>query len=752
MSHKGNKNLLRTFLDLSFPVMLIVTNIGFFLPQVLYRGNKGEFNNAFAALALEYQPYAIGAGGLMVLVGLVLGRGVYDRYVSLLAVCGFLIWLQANVLVWEYGALDGRGLDWSSEPWRGWLDGVIWVGGVVGAITFGPRIRRAVVFSATALLCIQTVASIAAGVLHADTTKTPPLATQDSAPPWLYEFSSSHNVIQVVLDGFQADVFLEIVEESEVDYRSLFSGFTYFRGATGVYTRTEMSVPAFLSGRLYRNKVPKKRFKQEVFEGSKNIIRSLERGGYRVDFVVPLGITSRYQLKNFYVLTEPYQASHKAQATAEARKLMDLVLFRVFPHVVKGWIYRDGRWLLQSAWGKRRESLSFFANRDFLLDLSENLVVGTSEPVYKYLHVKMSHPPPVVSEDCGYAGKVLPVQRDNMKRQYECTLEVLARLLKKLRVARVYDESLILIHADHGSGFPLWDVESEGRAAGAGGIEDEFLSRLAGYALPLLAVKRPRAKGDLKISEAPVSLTDIPDTIATSVGLEEEFGGKAVFSVAEDDSRERVFFFHRWEGNKFDYFQEFYEYRILDSPFERASWRPVGSKDPAVSSYESEEFELTSNQALRLKEVKPYRLGDKITFGSGGNSQPYQEDGWCDPEPAFTWSCGAFSSLLLPLRQEVAGDLVLKVEASPFLVAGKLKEQRVAVLLNGRLVGEWRLETRGFRELSLILPREALAGHSAASVAFVLRDATSPVRVGYNKDNRILGLALRSLELQREGD
>ena len=52
-----------------------------------------------------------------------------------------LLWAQGNLMVWEYGLLDGRSIDWTKDTWRGWLDFSIWVGGFITAMVTGSRAR-----------------------------------------------------------------------------------------------------------------------------------------------------------------------------------------------------------------------------------------------------------------------------------------------------------------------------------------------------------------------------------------------------------------------------------------------------------------------------------------------------------------------------------------------------------------------------------------------------------------------------------
>ena len=101
------------------------------MPFTLYIGNINEFTVSFGAMMQLYASAIIFIVFIFGLFGMFMRDSVYSRYAALLAIIGILIWIQGNLLVWNYGLLDGRAIDWSKNTWRGWLEVAIWGGGLI---------------------------------------------------------------------------------------------------------------------------------------------------------------------------------------------------------------------------------------------------------------------------------------------------------------------------------------------------------------------------------------------------------------------------------------------------------------------------------------------------------------------------------------------------------------------------------------------------------------------------------------------
>jgi hypothetical protein len=646
---------------------LIVANIFLFGPFTLYAGNVEEFTVPLASILGFLLIPALVLVALLCAAGFFLPDGAYCRYVSVLFALGLLIWLQGNLLVWKYGLLDGQGIDWSQGTWRGWVDGAVWAALLATAFIASRRIHKLAVVAAVALLSIQLVSLAAASFKNPEIWKEKEMIS--TAPPGeIYEFSSGRNVIHVILDGFQSVMFREIIDEDPDYYRNALEGFTFFREATGVFPTTRMSVPALLSGKIYQNDIPMLEFRRKTLAG-KNIINVLHDRGFEVD-IVNLGVGKglRKRVSGFYIVPVPYGVTQKQYELYNSALMLDLVLLRHAPYFLKKSIYNDQLWFVQKLLEQERIHLRYFANQAFFQNLIDNLSVGRDGPVYKYMHLFTTHPPIVVNERCEYAGEILGATRENRIIQNRCGLEHFIEFIDKLKTSGVYDNSLIVLNADHGNGVGI-TMKGLDREGAHSAIGEQNLSLIASSALPLLAVKPPNSKGPMQISDAQASLTDIPDTISSILNLGESFNGRSAYDIDPDEVREREFYYYKWRHENWqdDYFKHLDGFLIRGSAFDAASWRTGQVRHEPGVSYRTDKIDFGSPEALRFQRI-----------------------GWGKQETidgrTFNWARGGSASLFLSLPKDKAIVLTANVRSFPFP-----KPLHITVSVDGKAVGNWEL-------------------------------------------------------------
>jgi len=329
---------------------------------------------------------------------------VHQRLVALLFALASLIWIQSYFLVWKYGLLDGQGIRWEKYPWQGWLDGFVWLAFIVLAVIFFKPVYKIAAGGSIALIAILLLSSFLTDVRQIKPSRVKEKSRTASIPrPSLFEFSPERNVIQFVLDGFQSDFFKELAESDKKRFDQTFDGFTFFEDAIGVYPTTEMSVPAYLGGAIYKNNVPTKEFLADIF-GGKIIGNVLFDEGYQVDIIggPGPGYFRKTSFTNFYFIPVPYRGTRAQRERIGAAGLLDLALFRAAPHSLKKVVYHNQRWLFQRLISGNDETraMRYFSHEAFLNDLVHQMRTTADTPVYKYIHLMTPHPPIFVNENC----------------------------------------------------------------------------------------------------------------------------------------------------------------------------------------------------------------------------------------------------------------------------------------------------------------------------------------------------------------
>ena len=538
-----------------------------FATLTIYAGNTAEFVASFTAILIAYIPYMlllICASGL---IGIVMTENGFSRYVAVLAALGLLFWIQGNVLVWDYGVLDGSPIDWLDRAWRGVFDLAVWSGVLLVAISAYKRFGRALLFGALATLLIQlvNVAVIVSGesVLTASSVEANIVGKEA-----INRFSKDSNIVHIVMDGFQSDIFAEILEDtSDHDFPKDLSGFTFYQDNLGVFPFTQLTIPALLSGELYRNEVPIDVFVKDTLRG-KTILNTAYDAGYEVDIAAQIPLRNVYSLgkhTNAYGITLAEHVSQADYVMNDSAKLLDLALFRVVPHFGKALVYRDELWVFRGM--VRSEAylqMHYFADLAFLSQLSESMTADRDVPVYKMFHLMLSHRPTVGNEKCEFDGRN-PTDRRSVTHQARCGLLGVTSVLRKMKGLGIYDSSLIVLMADHGAWVPV-DLENDASAA-----EN---TRIA-MSVPVLAIKPPNTLHPFRVSRAPTSIIDVPATIADIAEFGASFDGVSVLALPDDEARVRRHFAYPWGTNKQfpAYLLPIQEYEVDGSPFDTTAWR-----------------------------------------------------------------------------------------------------------------------------------------------------------------------------------
>jgi hypothetical protein len=537
------------------------------VPASLYLGNLRDFRFAPLPVAQVLAVPILVLALLGIAVARLLPRNA-SRLCAALATLTLLSWTQAYLLVWDYGPLDGQPIDWSVGGWRGLVDLPLWVAGLGLALKFHERLARPLATAALCLVALQAVVVVADGLrqrqaLAEKSTRRFPTDDLDAVA----RFSPERNVVHILLDSLQSDVFHEAVTgPGGPRLQAALGGFTWFEEHLGTYPATHMALPVIVSGRVYRNDIPMGEYHEAAYERG-SILRAARQAGFEVDIVAEswmLDELARGGVDHAYVPSEPSRVVHAA-------RLLDLALFRAVPHVVKRFVYNDQNWLAQRLLaGTNLMMFPYFSHNAFLDQLVRRFAADRPRPVYKFFHLTSTHAPFVANPDCSFAGRALEATRAAVVAQSRCSLSFVAALLERLRQAGIYEDSLIVIMADHGGwlGPPRYRHGTFGDARATYDLDP----RMVGLATPLLAIKPPGAANGFNVSASQTSMTDVAATIDALAGFGAGLPGRSVMEPREP-AVERRYHGYAWTGEQHPrYLPEVVEYLITGTAYDARSW------------------------------------------------------------------------------------------------------------------------------------------------------------------------------------
>ena len=552
-----------------FPVSLFFSaTVIFFIPFRAYLSSASEFGLGPVAVAAWLLSLTAVASGLLYLI---LGRlGLRARVVAvaLFIAAAILVWAEAGIIGWRGGMLDGSSIDWTLFKPDRLHDAALWACLLVLAISFPGRICRLSGKISAAALVVQLVALPALwGAHRADFVGNNSAYGQRN----LMSFSRQGNVVILVMDMYQSNVFGEMVNRREPLMDKL-NGFTYFRNALSNYPVTSASIPAVLTGDVYDNSLPHSEYLRKIFR-ERSLFRSAFESGYSIS-VLPWIYNELYFPPEFGA-AERGANNNLAGQLLEMSRLADVALFLELPHGLKSHIYNGGQWRVSrfingfrtaKAEGgfplpdtTKREDIAF-VNR-FMSGADASGV----KPAFKFYHLSGNHIPLDTNEEL--KAEKMEFNFQNSTRQGKAALRLLAEVLDKMRAVGVYDNSLIIILGDHGSGV---DIPSA-----RGG---KPLTGWQARGVPLLLVKAPGASGAMKVSEAPVMLSDIPATVTALSRMKGSFPGINVFEVDPNKFRPRSFINSGTGSFLNDRFESLEYFEVGKNSWDSSSWKLTGRK------------------------------------------------------------------------------------------------------------------------------------------------------------------------------
>ena len=682
--------------------LLVFANVFLFATFSVYAGSPEEFEVSYIDMLGSQWWSLVLVFLLLLLPGLISNRAFAKKYVSFLFVLGVLTWFQAGFLLWDYGVFDGRDFSWDQYDTYGWLDMALWLGLLFASIRFADRILPLVVMVSGILLAGQAVL-VYNQVENANDELTKDHVYSYELPEGFLDLSSKQNIIHFVLDSFQTDVFLQLIEDN--DLYEEFSGFTLFYENAAVTPHTSFAIPAIFSGQLFDGSgSPADYYQKSIQSGFQN---TLYDKGYTVNLIPKMSMRTG-SFSNYFMVSSSYKGAVNDLKRQNTAQLVDVALFRSSPHFVRKFIFDGGNWLLLPIF-RGETNVQSIVEKAFLEDYINGLRVGTDAPAYHFIHIKPPHPPYVTLADGSYAGEILPNTRENFLNESRPVIDLMRLYIAKLKSLGIYDNALIVLQGDHGS-----EIKPV--------VNDEEVKVCLSRSAALLAVKPPGATDTLKVSNTQTSILDTAPTILA-------YAGEATTSVFDLDpglQRQRQFLTvdSRKEQTRVSY------YSINGSVFDPNSCKKEKSLTVAI-------------------EKPVYQYGTKIQFGMTGNGDSFMGVGWSACDARFCWSNGHSSFINLPI--ETSGkDLDMHIRLIPFVIKPQIPRQRIRVLVNGTQLVEWIGTERKFQNFKLRIPAEYVTGKEL-QISFELPDAVRPNLLDLGGDKRLLGAGLVSLKLDVAG-
>ncbi|MCL4822178.1 MAG: sulfatase-like hydrolase/transferase [Vicinamibacteria bacterium] len=372
------------------------------------------------------------------------------------------------------------------------LFAALWVVGSIRLARVHDPLRVAPAFAA---LAVSWVASDAWGFAQRRIVYVPPAEDRPAGAS-----IAAPNVYHLLFDEYDTRFFLSTLTP-EVE-RAL-GGFTFFPQALSTAGRTMASIPAVFTGGPVQDV-----HAWSALNSDRSFLHWLRLGGYRTHGYLPL-------LWSFEQQQFDQAHYHLRRHEVDHTGLFVATWLRAYlPEMVWAWTGPQN-WVAQLGAGRQLPISSPIVSLAAFGKALEDEPRRPASGQYVFVHVLIPHGPYVLRADCSRRPDVTrfhPTEGDPLDQARCATSRILAWVELLERLGRL-DDSLVVIHADHGapfdwsSGRPVWIPPRQQR-----GLELRSL----------LLVKPPGAARTrpLRVVDEPASLLDVAPTILAVTGVE----------------------------------------------------------------------------------------------------------------------------------------------------------------------------------------------------------------------------------------
>ena len=529
-------------------------------------------SSLFFGVGNVWQPVALFAAAVAVALALLMSalRGrAFNVAFALVIALGVSAYVQAMLLNTGLPPADGNAVVWDSYTKITVGSAAVWLG--ILALCVALSLKRSLAFKgAASFATLLLVVAQSIGLAQLLSQPTDDGSTLGAEKPYvtmqgMMDVSEKSNVVMFVLDTFDTR-YLNDLLATHPDALAEMTGFTYYPDSVGSMIPTRYAMASLVTGRSLTAEDPA--FSNSLLRSwyaDNNLLDEANRLGYSVGVYasdMPQGMTALSE-KTINVHSIP---SYTGSFADTVGILTRCALYRDLPWAAKPafWFYTDE---LNNAITPSRDTEQGLDNIPYLLDdptyyqdlTSHGLSADDTgeKGAFRIIHLEGSHFPYNMDENAQAVDEGVSAEQQRLG-----ALKIVSEYLRQMKELGVYDQSTIIITADHGEWYLSPDI--------------------TGSTSPMLLVKPAGAADEpVAVSDAATGHMDLPATIVGAMGGDASAWGTPV-EEAPGLPRQRTYRSTAVEGDDFTY-TWIKEWAVDGNVLDWESWEKTDQQWPIVS-------------------------------------------------------------------------------------------------------------------------------------------------------------------------
>lgn len=409
-------------------------------------------------------------------------RTVFHIMILAGSVLFYILYIQGNWMVKNLPPLDGSEIIW--ENYGRIENKIIIAAGIVFCAVIILLVKKCgLKKTVRRLTLVSTVVLVMLSVsLVSTVTGYNALKRKDGVVFSMKNFnniSENQNFLIFLADAVDAGTFSRILNDSP-EYKNIFEDFTFYSDAASVYPYTRDAIPQILSGSINRNEKEFSEYSSDAYNHSK-LFSMLEEEGYSLNL---------YDHELIWNGNREYGVSNadsiyniRIDLTDYAKQELRWILFKYLPYSLKKY--------------SKINDLNFnkcyydWKNASIYTEIaSHNQLDKQADSMFQFVHVEGAHEPFRYDKDLNI------ISGGTYSQAIEASITLIKEYIQRLKENGAYDNSIIVIMADHGY---CTEPVSE--------LSENILYRYN----PVLLIKGYQEKHEFLETDTPVSYADLTD-------------------------------------------------------------------------------------------------------------------------------------------------------------------------------------------------------------------------------------------------
>ena len=378
-------------------------------------------------------------------------KNIYNIFLILGFIVFLVTYIQGNYLSGALPVLDGTPIEWSGYKIQKVFSVLILIAVTTIVFFTTKKIKyeksiKILKYITLAVFCMLTV-SLVTSVLACEECLDRKEATTTATIKNIEKYSTKQNLIVLLLDAIDSKTMEKVIDENE-EFKHVLDDFTYFPDTVGGYPFTRDSIPLILSGKWSENKTDFGTFYNEAMDESK-LLKYLKERNYDINI---------YE-NEFYYTKENARAiknlsfEDKTDLYKFIKQEMKYDLFKYLPFYIKQYSrietmdFKETRKQTED-----KDDLFRWEDKTFYREYLEKDIKKSNNKQFKFIHIEGAHYP----LDCDKYFN--DIENGTIEDKMGASMTLVDKYLKILKENNLYDNSAIVILADHGF---WWDTDDE---------------------------------------------------------------------------------------------------------------------------------------------------------------------------------------------------------------------------------------------------------------------------------------------------